>query len=117
RVGPAAARGVSKGRSAVRRRRVSVARREQRGRSARCRGRPGQGAGFIGDSPPSRAPAGGRAMNHFNYEGDELYCEGVSLRRIAEEVGTPAYVYSSATLTRHYQVFDEALAGIDHLIC
>lgn len=56
-------------------------------------------------------------MNHFEYEGDELYCEGVPLARIAAEVGTPTYVYSHATLTRHFRVFDEALSGIDHLIC
>ncbi len=56
-------------------------------------------------------------MNHFEYRGDELYCEDVSLKTIASEVGTPVYVYSSATLTRHFQVFDEALADLDHLIC
>ena len=36
---------------------------------------------------------------------------------VAQEVGTPAYVYSSATLERHYGVFQEALSGTDHLIC
>ena len=56
-------------------------------------------------------------MNHFDYRGDELTCEGVSLERIASEVGTPAYVYSHATLTRHVRVFDEALEGLDHLVC
>ncbi|RMH44046.1 MAG: diaminopimelate decarboxylase [Deltaproteobacteria bacterium] len=56
-------------------------------------------------------------MNHFRYVGDDLWCEDVPLSRIAGEVGTPTYVYSSATLTRHYQVFDAALAGLDHLIC
>jgi len=56
-------------------------------------------------------------MNHFQYRGSELHCEDVPLARIADEVGTPTYVYSHATLTRHYRVFDEALAGVDHLIC
>ncbi len=56
-------------------------------------------------------------MNHFEYKDDELHCEGVSLAKIAEECGTPAYVYSHATFTRHFQVFDEALASVPHLIC
>jgi diaminopimelate decarboxylase len=56
-------------------------------------------------------------MNHFEYKGDELHCEEVPLRRIADEVGTPTYVYSHATLSRHFRVFDDALSGIDHLIC
>ncbi|MEM9493839.1 MAG: diaminopimelate decarboxylase, partial [Myxococcota bacterium] len=56
-------------------------------------------------------------MNHFEYHDDELYCENVSLATIAREVGTPTFVYSHATLTRHYRVFDEALGGLDHLIC
>jgi len=56
-------------------------------------------------------------MHHFHYQNGELYCEEVPLRRIAEEAGTPAYVYSSATLTRHYQAFDESFQGIDHLTC
>lgn len=56
-------------------------------------------------------------MNHFEYRDDALFCEDVPLQTIADEVGTPVYVYSHATLTRHVRVFDEALAGIDHLIC
>jgi diaminopimelate decarboxylase len=55
-------------------------------------------------------------MNHFHYKGDELHCEDVPLREIAEKVGTPTYVYSHATLERHYKVFDQAFAGRDHLI-
>jgi diaminopimelate decarboxylase len=51
-------------------------------------------------------------MNHFDYRGGELSCEDVSLRTIAEAVGTPAYVYSTATLERHYAVFRGALAGV-----
>ncbi len=46
-------------------------------------------------------------MHHFEYRGDELYCEEVPLAKIAAEVGTPVYVYSHATLERHYKVFDE----------
>lgn len=56
-------------------------------------------------------------MNHFHYKDDALYCEDVPLEKIAREVGTPVYVYSHATLERHYRVFDEALSGLDHLIC
>ena len=50
-------------------------------------------------------------MNHFELEGGELYCEGVPLAKIAEAVGTPVYVYSSATLERHYTVLRDALTG------
>jgi diaminopimelate decarboxylase len=56
-------------------------------------------------------------MHHFHYKGRELHCEEVPLAKIAEEVGTPCYVYSHATLERHFRVFDEAFAGISHLIC
>jgi diaminopimelate decarboxylase len=55
-------------------------------------------------------------MDHFNYTGGRLHAEEVPVERIAEAVGTPFYVYSTATLTRHFQVFDEALAGTEHLI-
>jgi diaminopimelate decarboxylase len=55
-------------------------------------------------------------MDHFNYSGGQLCAEEVPLARIAEAVGTPFYVYSTATLERHFRVFDEALAGMDHLI-
>jgi diaminopimelate decarboxylase len=50
-------------------------------------------------------------MNHFELRAGELHCEEVSLAAIAEGVGTPAYVYSSATLERHYGVFRAALAA------
>ena len=57
-------------------------------------------------------------MDHFNYKNGELHAEDVALSRIAAEVGTPAYVYSSATLTRHFNVFGQALEWApDHLIC
>lgn len=56
-------------------------------------------------------------MNHFERKGGEVCCEDVPLARIAAEAGTPAYVYSSATLRRHARVFREALQGIDALAC
>ena len=56
-------------------------------------------------------------MDHFQYQSGALCAERVAIADIARAVGTPFYVYSSATLTRHYQVFQEALAGMDHLIC
>lgn len=56
-------------------------------------------------------------MHHFLYKGNELCCEGVPLSKIAEAVGTPCYVYSLATLTRHFKVFDEAFGGLPHLVC
>jgi diaminopimelate decarboxylase len=56
-------------------------------------------------------------MDHFLYRSGELHAEGVPLSAIAEAVGTPAYVYSSATLLRHLQLFEDALAGMPHLVC
>ncbi|HET9068202.1 MAG TPA: diaminopimelate decarboxylase [Amaricoccus sp.] len=56
-------------------------------------------------------------MDHFTYRGGVLHAEAVPLPEIAAAVGTPVYVYSSATLARHYRVFEDALAGMDHLIC
>src|ERR1700744_2441581 len=50
-------------------------------------------------------------MNHFELQGGELACEDVPLARIAEAVGTPVYVYSTATLERHYTVFRDAMIG------
>jgi diaminopimelate decarboxylase len=52
-------------------------------------------------------------MNHFDYRGGALCCEDVPLEAIAEAVGTPAYVYSTATLERHYDVFKNAFAPRD----
>jgi diaminopimelate decarboxylase len=56
-------------------------------------------------------------MHHFTYRDDQLYAEDVAVKDIAAQVGTPVYVYSAATLRRHFRVFDEAFAGTDHLIC
>lgn len=56
-------------------------------------------------------------MDHFNYRDGVLHAEDVSLHDIAAEVGTPFYVYSTATLERHFKVFDDALSGMPHLVC
>ena len=56
-------------------------------------------------------------MHHFHFEHDELYCEGIPLRKLAETVGTPCYVYSYATLHQHFTVFDDAFARVPHLVC
>lgn len=56
-------------------------------------------------------------MDHFNYRNGELYAEDVPVAGIAERFGTPAYVYSRATLERHYRAYDEALSGHPHLVC
>ncbi len=56
-------------------------------------------------------------MDHFTYQGGALHAEDVPLAAIAAAVGTPFYCYSSATLLRHYGLFDAALAGLDHLVC
>lgn len=56
-------------------------------------------------------------MRHFAYKDGVLHAEDVSLDRIADEVGTPLYCYSTATLERHYRVFSEALAAVPSLIC
>ena len=52
-------------------------------------------------------------MNHFEARDGELHCEDVALSRIAAAVGTPAYVYSTATLTRHFHVFRDAFAPLN----
>ena len=56
-------------------------------------------------------------MDHFNYKDDSLYCEDVAISELAEIYGTPLYVYSRATLERHWHAFDQALTGRDHLVC
>jgi diaminopimelate decarboxylase len=56
-------------------------------------------------------------MHHFHYRNGVLHVEDMPVPEIAEKVGTPFYCYSTATLTRHYQAFDAALEGLDHLIC
>lgn len=56
-------------------------------------------------------------MDHFSYQNGEMFAEDVSLQAIAAEVGTPFYCYSTATMTRHFQVFRDALDGLDPVIC
>jgi diaminopimelate decarboxylase len=56
-------------------------------------------------------------MHHFQYKGKELYAEEIAVREIAETVGTPVYIYSHATLERHYRAMDEAFAAVPHTIC
>lgn len=56
-------------------------------------------------------------MNHFEYRGNELYCEDVPVKQIAAEVGTPFYLYSASTIERHYRVFTEAFSNVPHMIC
>jgi diaminopimelate decarboxylase len=56
-------------------------------------------------------------MHHFAYRDGVLHAEAVNLSTDADAVGTPFYCYSTATLERHYRVFADAFAGIDHLVC
>src|SRR5919107_636605 len=56
-------------------------------------------------------------MHHFDYQSGVLHAEAVDLDRVAAEVGTPFYCYSTATLTRHYNVFAGAFADVDALVC
>ncbi|WP_136683492.1 diaminopimelate decarboxylase [Falsirhodobacter xinxiangensis] len=56
-------------------------------------------------------------MDHFLYRSGTLHAEDVALADIARTVGTPFYCYSTATLTRHYQLFTEALSPMPHLVC
>jgi diaminopimelate decarboxylase len=56
-------------------------------------------------------------MDYFRYQGDSLCAESVPLAQIAQQFGTPCYVYSKATLLRHYHAFDQAFAAHAHRIC
>jgi diaminopimelate decarboxylase len=56
-------------------------------------------------------------MHHFIYKGDDLYCEDLLVSSIAEQVGTPFYLYSHATITRHFRVFEGAFNSLEHLTC
>src|SRR5207302_10068490 len=55
-------------------------------------------------------------MPDFRYQDGEFYCEAVPLRRIAEAVGTPCYIYSHATLVRQFRAFDSAFNEVPHLV-
>ncbi len=56
-------------------------------------------------------------MNHFQYKGIELYAEDVAIKEIVSKVGSPVYIYSHATLERHFKAFDAAFAAMPHTIC
>jgi diaminopimelate decarboxylase len=56
-------------------------------------------------------------MHHFTYKNSELFCEDVAVQNIADQVGTPFYLYSTATLKRHFQAFDSGFDGMEHLTC
>lgn len=56
-------------------------------------------------------------IHEFQYLGKELFCEEVSVKAIAEKVGTPVYIYSYKTLVEHYQKLDQALSFVPHLVC
>ncbi len=56
-------------------------------------------------------------MHHFKYRGGVLFCEDVSIPEISAKIGTPFYLYSYATLKRHFQVFNAAFEGLEKLIC
>ncbi len=56
-------------------------------------------------------------MFHFAYDNDRLHAEAVSLETVAREVSTPTFVYTRATIERHFRVFDEAFSGHPHLVC
>src|SRR5690625_3687387 len=56
-------------------------------------------------------------MDHFTYKGRALHAENVALEDIARKFGTPSYIYSRATLERHFRVLGEALASLPHTIC
>lgn len=56
-------------------------------------------------------------MNYFDYTGPDMCCEGVPIKDIAAEVGTPFYLYSHRTLVEHYRKVEEAFADVPHLVC
>jgi diaminopimelate decarboxylase len=56
-------------------------------------------------------------VHSFGYRNGQLHCEDVDLARVAEQLGTPTYVYSAGTILDHYARLDAALAPLDHLIC
>lgn len=56
-------------------------------------------------------------MHHFSYREGVLCCEDVEVSKIAEEVGTPFYLYSYATLKRHFEAFDRSFAEVPHIVC
>ncbi|WP_320175580.1 diaminopimelate decarboxylase [Maridesulfovibrio sp.] len=56
-------------------------------------------------------------MHHFEIKNNELHAENISITELAKEYGTPLYIYSAATLRRHFEAFDSAFTGLDHMTC
>lgn len=56
-------------------------------------------------------------MDHFNYKNGELFAEDVAVTKLATQFGTPLYIYSAATITRHFTIMAEHLTGLNNLIC
>jgi diaminopimelate decarboxylase len=56
-------------------------------------------------------------MHNFQYSEGKLFCEGVAIQTLAKRYGTPLFVYSQATLTRHFQRLEQAMSPLDHLVC
>src|SRR3972149_11804579 len=56
-------------------------------------------------------------MHLFQYRRDQLFCEDIPVKKIAEEVGTPFYLYSFTTLSNHFKAFDDAFSPIPHITC
>lgn len=58
-----------------------------------------------------------KTMTHFHYKENQLFCEDVSVQEIAEEFGTPLYLYSKQQMIENYRSIDSAFADVDHIIC
>lgn len=71
----------------------------------------------MSEKGPKRPRTKGEKMDHFLYRNGELYAEDLRVSEIAKSVGTPFYLYSAATFRRHFKLFDDALSGMDHLVC
>lgn len=56
-------------------------------------------------------------MHHFEYRDGQLFAEDVAVTELAQQYGTPLYVYSTATFSRHFQAFDSAFDAVPHLTC
>ncbi len=56
-------------------------------------------------------------MNHFDFKNGHLHCEDISVKEIAEKIGTPVYIYSSATINNNLELFNEAFKDYPHLFC
>jgi diaminopimelate decarboxylase len=56
-------------------------------------------------------------MDYFNYKADALCAEDIAVAEIAEQYGTPCFIYSRATLERHYRAYEQALDGLPNMVC